>query len=322
VKHRMRLSSRLYSVMLRAYPRDFRDENREEMLGTIADLHDSGESKCVLLQAISLGYNGNRLRWLRATGGSVAQTFRYGLAWGVMVLIARQAGLGLNDILRRVSQPWRHPTPIEIASFLGWLLVLGLLVTGRRKWGLGLLLLVLAGYVATSTDLALGYGGRFSWPFTLHFFLPVALPLLCAFLPPAKVVRWPERWAAALVLLFAVVPPLTMVFLEHADSLPAYLVNSTAIGVAGYAQLAGVLPVGIFVLLASLSDPRWAVAAAFLVFVYLIQNLLQLATNLGNGGVGFLSDDLGVLIPAVAIPAGALLLSLWARRRAAPRRAR
>jgi hypothetical protein len=317
----MSFAKRLYSLALRTYPEDFRDENQEEMLGTLADLADARKGKGPLRQAISLAYNGNRFRWMHATGGSVTQTFRYGLAWGALILIARQAGLGLNDILRRLSQPWRHPSLVEIALFLGWLVVLGLLVTGRRKWGLGLLLAVLAGYVATSTDLALGYGGRFSLPFTLHFFLPVALPLLFAFLPPAKVVRWPVRWAAALVLLFTVVPPLSMVYQQHADSLFAFLVYGAAGGVPGYALFAGVLLVGIFVLLASISDPRWAVAVTLLAFEPVFQGFIRLMTGLANGGVTFLMDCIWLLIPAVGIPAGALLLSLWARRRAVPRRA-
>ena len=37
----MRFADRLYSLALRACPRDFRDDNREEVLGTIADLRDA-----------------------------------------------------------------------------------------------------------------------------------------------------------------------------------------------------------------------------------------------------------------------------------------
>jgi hypothetical protein len=71
---------------------------------------------------------------------------------------------------------------------------------------------------------------------------------------------------------------------------------------------------GVFVLLASLSDPRWAVATTLLVFVRLVREFISEAGRVtGLGGYS------GVLMLAVLIPAGALLLSIWARRRAVPR---
>ena len=142
------------------------------------------------------------MRWLHATGGSVAKTFRQGLAWGVLLLIARQAGLGLHDIVRRsldgayahFATQWDRLAIADIALTAGWLIALVLLARGRRRWGQSVLGAVMAGYLVTRVVLALGYGGPFSWPFTLHFFLPTLLPLVCALLWPKRPMRTPG-WA-------------------------------------------------------------------------------------------------------------------------------
>jgi hypothetical protein len=205
-------------LALRAYPRDFRDDNREEVLGTIADLRDAGEARGVVRQTISLGYSGNRLRWLHATGGSVAQTFRQGLAWGALILIARQAGLGLQDLFKQ--SPFGHPSLSGIALTAGWLVVFALLVGGRRKWGLMLLGVVMAGFVAERFAFSLNYDGPFVWQFTFRFFLPPIVPLFFAYLRPAKPVRASWRLGAALLVLAAAIPVVTLLFPSSPANFP------------------------------------------------------------------------------------------------------
>ncbi|MHB9150982.1 MAG: hypothetical protein ACYC33_13060 [Thermoleophilia bacterium] len=131
---------------------------------------------------------------------------------------------------------------------LGWLLAFGLLASGRRRWGLGALSVVLIGFVVHSVQTALGYGGPFSWPFTLHFFLPVLLPLLFAYAWPSGSARL-RAWSWSLILvLVLVVPPLSSVRLPGLELL-------LGAGVA------------LTVLAMSLSDPRWAVATGLVVSV-------------------------------------------------------
>jgi hypothetical protein len=312
----MTFANRLHSLALRAYPRDFRDENQEEILGTLADLRDAHEGKGPLRQAISLSYGGNRLRWLHATGGSIAQTFRQGLAWGVMILIARQAGLGIQGVLRSLWLPFSRPSLAEFALTVGWLAVFGLLVSGRRRWGLGLLGAVLAGYAANEVTRSLGYGGPFSWPFTLHFFLPTALPLLLAYIQPPKGVRPSRTLGAAVLVLATALPPLSILFgpglADHFARLSPGAASYAAWGV----QFGLCLIVGVFTLLASLSDPRWAVVTTLVAF----QPVIYEAITEIAGGPGF-PGNAGLVLLVTLLPAGAWLLSLWARRRAVPRRA-
>ncbi len=307
----MSFATRLYSLALRAYPRDFRDENREEVLGTLADLRDAGTGKGPLRQAISLGCSGNRMRWLHATGGSLAQTFRQGVAWGVLILIARQAGLGLYDVARSLLLPgWQRPSVASLVLTLGWLVVFGLLASRRRRWGLVLLGLVLAGYVANSVVAALDYGGPFSPLFTLSFFLPVLLPVLCAYAWPERSVRVRLPLALTILVLAALVPASSILF-------DARWLASAGSGLVSWGiQFGTCLIVGLFVLLASLSDPRWAVAMTVIAF----DPILNEATYEIYRGRD-LSGYLGVVLLAILIPTGALLLSFWARRRALPRRA-
>ena len=311
----MRFADRLYSLALCAYPRDFRDENREEVLGTIADMRDAGEARGVVRETVSLGYGGNRLRWLRATGGSVAQTFRQGLAWGALILIARQAGLGLQEIFMQWYYPGGHVSLPGIALTAGCLVVFALMVGGRRKWGLVLLGLVMAGLVAQRVALSLSYGGPFSWQFTFRLSLPPIVPLLFAYLRPAKPVRASWRLAAALLVLAAAIPVVSVLF---GPDLPFHF-SQVSLRAASYIawgiQFAFWLCLGVFVFLASLSDPRWAVATTLPVFVRLIREfILEMGRVTGFGGYS------GVLMLAILVPAGALLLSFWARRRAVPRR--
>lgn len=300
----MSLATRLCSLALRTYPADFRQANGEEILCTIMDCRDAGEARGTFSQALSLAYNGNRLRWMHATGGSVAQTFRQGVAWGVVLLVAWQAGRALAGIGRPLIRGYTsaYPSPADIALAAGWLLALVLLASARRKWGLVALGLVLAGFVASQVDFALGYGGRFSWTFTLQFFLPVALPLVCAFLPPKRPVRLPLLVMTMVVVVAALVPSRNLL-----HTLP---------GLSGWAiEVAVCVVIGVVVLLASLSDPRWVVMMTLLVFVPLIREFLP---ELSRGG-GFSSYS-GVLLLAVLVPVSAVMLVLRARRRVLTRR--
>lgn len=312
----MRFADRLYSLALRAYPRDFRDDNREEVLGTIADMQDAGDKQGMFRQAVSLGYNGNRLRWLRATDGSVSRTVRQGVAWGVLLLIARQAGLGIYELVRPVWLPWARPSLlphypqadlslVEIALMIGWLAVFVLLVSGRRRWGLPLLGVVLAGFVSREVVFSLSYGGHFSWPFTLNFFLPVLLPLLCAFVWPERSPRLSLPLVAMILIVAALIPAAQVAFWNAGLANPWHGLASWALQVS----LCGVAAV--FAILLSLSDPRWAMAGTVVAFQPVIREII--AESTGNRlSSAFL---LVALVPIVA-----MLLAFRARRRALPRR--
>lgn len=289
----MKTKDRLCSLAFRAYPPDFRREYREEMLGTIADRRDAGECRSRVHEAAVLAFHGLRLRWSRATGGSVASTLRQGLAWGVLALVARQAGLGIAEVTRPLVQGWGDRSLVAAALLAaGWLLVFCLLATGRRRWGLGALAVVLAGFVAHSVQVALGYGGPFSWTFTLGFFLPAALPLLPALAWPPAPFRLPSGVVAAALFLAVLIPPLSSV-------------RSPLLGVA----IAAV--VGSGVLLAALADPRWAVATALVIFVPVVQSLIP---AIGSGRV--VQAGAGALMILVLVPTSAVYLSLRARRTA------
>ena len=313
----MSLSERFYSLALHAYPRDFRDDSREEVLGTIADVRDAGEKQGVLRQAVSLGYNGNRLRWLRATGGSVGQTVRQGVAWGLLLLIARQAGLGIYDLVKPLWQLWAAPSllphypetalsSVEIALIVGWVAVFGLLASGRRRWGLSLLGVVLAGFVARQVMFSLGYGGPFSWPFTLNFFLPVLLPLLCSYFWPRRPVKFSLPLITA-IMIAAVLIPAAQVALWNVG-----LAYNPWHGLAAWAIEVGACVIAaVFAILVGLSDPRWATAGAVVAFQPVVREAM--AEGLGNR----LS---AVFILVILIPIVALLLAFRARRRAVPAR--
>jgi hypothetical protein len=312
----MRFGDRLHRWALHAYPRDFQHESGEEVLGTIADMRDAGAKRGVLRQAASLGYNGSRLRWLRATDGSMAQTLRQGAAWGVLLLIAWQVGLGVYELVRSLSQPWARPSLfpqypqtalslVEISLLVGWLAVFGLLASGRRRWGLPLLGLVLAGFVGREVALSLSYGGHFSWAFTLNFFLPILLPVLCAFFWPARPMRL-SLPVIAVVLIGAVVIPAARVAL--------WRVGFDSLG-HGYAwwgiQVALCFVAAVFGILVSLSDPRWAIAGVVVALRPVIREII--AESAGNRLSG------AILVMAL-IPIVAVFLALRASRSAVPRR--
>lgn len=301
----MRFAHTMYSLALRAYPGDFQDESREEVLGTIADMQAVGEKRGMFRQAVSLGYNGNRLRWLRATSGSVSQTLRQGMAWGVLLLIAWQAGLGVYELLRSLWLPWARPSLLQIALVIGWLAVFGLLVSGRRRWGLPLLGLVLAGFITREVVFSLSYGGHFSWPFTLNFFLPILLPLLCGFVWPDRPVRFSRPFIATILIAAVAIPAARVAFWNVGFDSLWY----------GYAwwgiQVALCFIAAVFAILLSLSDSRWAIAGTVVAFQPVIREII--AESAGNR----LS---GAFLLVALVPIVALVLAFRARRLAVARR--
>jgi hypothetical protein len=312
----MRFGDRLCRWALHAYPRDFQHESGEEVLGTIADMQDAGAKRGVLRQAASLGYNGNRLRWLRATDGSMRQTLRQGAAWGALLLIARQAGLGIYELVRPLWLPWARPSllpqypqtalsVVEVALFVGWLAVFGLLASGRRRWGLPLLGLVLAGFVAREVAFSLSYGGHFSWAFTLNFFLPILLPVLCAFGWPARRIRFSLPVIAAVLIGAVVIAAARVVF---------WGVGFDPLG-QGYVwwwiQVALCLVAVVFGILAGLSDPRWAIAGVVVALQPVVREII--AESAG-------SRLSGAILLMALVPIVAVLLAFRASRLAVPRR--
>jgi hypothetical protein len=123
--------------------------------------------------------------------------------------------------------------------------------------------------------------------------------------------------AAALVIAVALLPPLTTLLSRGALGSLAGSVGWNTAALVGWAiQLVFWLVLGSIVFLASLSDPRWAVATTLLVFVWLIREFISEV-----GSPSGLAAYAGVLMLGALVPAGALFLSFWARRRAFPRRA-
>jgi hypothetical protein len=196
---------------------------------------------------------------------------------------------------------------VEIALLVGWLAVFGLLVSGRRRWGLTLLGVVLAGFVAREVVFSLGYGGEFSLAFTLEFFLPALLPLLCAFVWPARGVRF-SLLLAAIVLIGATIIPAARVVLWNTEILPYNAWH----GLASWAiQMGACFIAAVFAILVGLSDPRWAIAGTVIAFQPVAREAI--AESLGNR----LSP---VFLLVLLIPIIALLLAFRARRRAVPSR--
>ena len=189
---------------------------------------------------------------------------------------------------------------------VGWVAVFGLLASGRRRWGLSLLGVVLAGFVARQVMFSLGYGGPFSWPFTLNFFLPVLLPLLCSYFWPRRPVKFSLPLITA-IMIAAVLIPAAQVALWNVG-----LAYNPWHGLAAWAIEVGACVIAaVFAILVGLSDPRWATAGAVVAFQPVVREAM--AEGLGNR----LS---AVFILVILIPIVALLLAFRARRRAVPAR--
>jgi hypothetical protein len=257
----MTLTERLYSWALRMYPAAFREEHGEEMLATVAERRDAGEPMHVIRDLASLLRGGGRQRWLASTGGSPAATLRQGLAWGVLLVVIRQAGFAVDDLVRPFVNGWPDPSrPLHVLLVVGWIVTLGLLASGRRRWGLAVLTCAVCCLLyGPIRELLLDVSdpASFSLSVALRQFPPVLLPLLAAFAWPARGVRLPAWFWAPLVALAAVVPALSTTGHGAADSdILGYGVSVPNLVLAAFAVAAVVI-----LLSASWSDPRWAVAA-------------------------------------------------------------
>lgn len=280
----------IYSLVLRTYPSRFREAHGEEILGTLAEKRAAGERVHHLRQLASLLYDAARQRWLHSTNGSVVATVRQGLAWGVLALVARQAGLALYDLVMPLIHHW--PQPFQLSHVLlavGWILSFCLLALGRRQWGLTVLTVTMAGFVFHSVELALSYGGRFSLPFTLHYFLPALLPLLAAYAWPAKGVKLSVWTWLPILAVAAAIPSISMLpYQAQALVLWAFLVT----------------------LALSFADPRLAVATVLVLAVFGGQKLIAIL-----GGSDLALDAGELLVLWILLPILAVVLAARSRPR-------
>jgi hypothetical protein len=297
----VRVLDRLYALALRAYPADFRLEHEEEMFATLAEMRDAGEPLHPVCQIRSLLFDGSRHRWLRSTEGALGPTVRQGLAWGVLVLVARQAGLAVYDLVQPFVRGWEDPfTLTYLLLAMGWVLTFCLLAAGRRRWGLVALSVVISGFVVYKVELALSYPGPFSWPFTLHFFLPAILPLLAAYAWPSEGVKLPAWSWLPILALASLIPPLSM--------LPGPVNEATFPYWSGGLALAGACVV-LLIVAFGLSDPRWTVAVALVFSVFGGKALVA-----GLTGSSPIENALKILAMWIAVPAVAVLVARRVRR--------
>jgi hypothetical protein len=252
----MKLTDRLVSLMLRTYPRAFREEREEEILGTMAERRDAGEPGNPVRDLTSLFFGGLRQRWIASTGGSLAATLRQGLAWGVLVCLLREAGFAASDLIRGFLNGWPDPDrPVHLLVAAGWVLTFCLLASGRRRWGLASLTLLFAYFLSSAVrELAALGQAPFSLTFTLRMLPPVLLPLLAAYAWPSRGVKLPAWSWVPLLALATIVPPASTLTLGVSSSLFGFVVAVPS-GLIAAAAILGV----IFVLAATWSDPRWAV---------------------------------------------------------------
>jgi hypothetical protein len=307
----MRLAERLYTLALRMYPRAFREEHDEEMLATLAEARDAGEPRRHVREMASLLRGGSRQRWLRSTDGSFAATLRQGLAWGVLFCVVRQAGFAVCDVIHAFADEWGEPSrPALLLLGLGWIVTFCLLASGRRRWGLLTLTVVVCAIVFDPMRALLSFvslDGSYSLSFALRQFPPVLLPLLAAWVWPSRGVRLPAWSWAPLLALAAIVPAVS----THSWLTLSWGFWGTRLFeiYVPYAALAAVAGVAVAVLLAaSWSDPRWAVAAA-LVFSQLGARVL-LSSLEGEGLAGSLPQ---VFLLWVVVPAAAIFMARRAR---------
>ena len=298
----MRLRDRVYALALRAYPAGFRESHQEEMLATLADMGEAGEARNHLRHVASLLFDGGRQRWLDSTGGSLAATVRQGLAWGVLVIVARQVGFAAIDVFRPLIRGFSDPDVLShILLLIGWTAAFCLLASGLRRWGLAALGAVIVAFTAYRVDMALGYGGRFDLPWMLSFILPTVAPLLAACVWPARGVRLPAwSWAPALALA-AVIPQVSLLGRLGQDALGSHAYFAVQVAVA-------VCAVVLLVVMA-VSDPRWAIATCGVLSVFGARSLTRLGMD--QAGLATLGTALALW---VVIPAAAALFARRIRR--------
>jgi hypothetical protein len=299
----MTARERWYHLALRAYPRGFRQIHGEEMLTTVFDMREAGKVRGRVRDLVSLVFNGGRQKWLESTGGSLAATLRQGLAWGALVLVARQVGLAAQDVFEPLIRGY-HNDPFVILLLVGWLVTFCVLAGGSRRWGLIALTVTLVGFVYYRVHMALGYGGRFDLPWTLGFSVPVVLPLLAAYAWPERGVKLRIRWWPLWLVPAAALSPLSVLggpwglWFDHRFF--QWLLVGIGLVTGGLAIAAG------------LSDPRWLATACLLFCAYWAKDVVPIASGR--------SLALGALVPLVLFwviaPVVALLLARRVRKRA------
>lgn len=268
----MKLTERLVSLMLRTYPPSFREEHEEEILGTVAERRDAGESGHPARDLASLFFGGMRQRWLASTDGSLAATLRQGLAWGVLVCLVREAGFAASDLIRGLVNGWPDPDrPVHLLVAAGWVLTFCLLASGRRRWGLASLTLLFAYFFFSAVrELVALDEAPFSLTFALRLLPPVLLPLLAAYVWPSRGVRLPAWSWLPLLALATIVPPVSTLTLGVSNTLFGFVVAVPSALIAAAAILGA-----IFVLAATWSDPRWAVGAVLVLAETVARSLLS-----------------------------------------------
>ena len=144
------------------------------------------------------------------------------------------------------------------------------------------------------------FDGPFSLSVALRQFPPVLLPLLAAFAWPSSGVRLPA-WSWAPILALATIVPAVSTHSWLTLSWGVWGTDLFEVYLPHVALAAAVAAAVVFILAASWSDPRWAVAAALLLSQLGARLLLN---GLGGGGLaGSLPQVflLWVMLPAVAI---------------------
>ncbi len=305
----MGVTDRLYSLVLRVYPRDFRRDREDELLSTLAEEREDGRRRGHLRQIVSLLLYGGRLRWLRGTDGSWTATLRQGLMWGALVQIALNAGALVAKLLWALGGAllggWGDRFTSIVVFELGaawfclgvvltvcWPAAFLLLASGRRRSGLVALGAAMCLHAAQWLVMA----GRVGmWPpdslsWCSGILLPLS-PLFAAWL-------WPRDHRLNVRLRIWILSLASV----------AYLLMFGSISV-GDLTLYWVLIVAVPLAVAAMglqSDPRWALATGLAV----IDTGVTLALTIQGGDLpsGLLGFVLALILPVTVV-------LLYARRR-------
>jgi hypothetical protein len=314
---------RFYSLVFHAYPEGFRREHGEEMLGTLADMRDAGDSRSLFRQTASLFLGGHRERWLNSTGGSLAVTVRQGLAWGALFVLAMRAGgrivqtgYGLVSIL---SNGWgglfseyvaTGITPtwllLEAVLALGCLAAFLSFASGRRGLGLWLLGVIAVASVAQSYLLHMAYQAPLDmelpllWP-TMREAITTMAPLALAALLWPRGFRFavrPSAWLLGLGLVWGLAGLSTIWWQESLHGLFEFFFLPHPLTLL--VVVLGMLVLGL------LSDSRWAVAIGLTVAPNGWTRVLYIGSDLNFGLAG--------IVLTLVLPVTVALLYVGMRR--------
>ena len=151
------------------------------------------------------------------------------------------------------------------------------------------------------------FDGPFSLSVALRLFPPVLLPLLAAYAWPSNGVRLPA-WSWAPMLALATIVPAVSMGSWSTLSWGVWGTHLFAVYVPYVALAAVTVAAAAFILAASWSDPRWAVAAALVVSQLGARLLLS-----SLGGEGLVGSMPQVLLLLVVVPAAAIFMARRAR---------